>query len=75
MLSEDLVVDDRPFELSASIGVGLYPADGETPQELIDASDRAMYTAKASGGGRYHFSQEPDPPEVPPSKLPGSTAC
>jgi diguanylate cyclase (GGDEF)-like protein len=73
MLSHDLVVDDRPFELSASIGIGLHPADGETPQMLIDASDRAMYKAKA-GGGQYRFAHEPESPDSPSHGVPRSDA-
>jgi len=74
MLSHDLVVDDRPFNLSASIGIGLHPADGETPQKLIDASDRAMYEAKADGGGQYRFASEPESPGSPSDLVSRSSA-
>jgi diguanylate cyclase (GGDEF)-like protein len=39
----------KTFTLSASIGVSVYPGDGTTAQELLDAADRAMYAAKARG--------------------------
>ena len=41
--------------LSASIGVALYPDDGETVEELQENADAAMYAAKNAGGGRHQF--------------------
>jgi diguanylate cyclase (GGDEF)-like protein/PAS domain S-box-containing protein len=47
----------RPFhygehriEVSASIGLALYPRDGSTPDELLSSADTAMYAAKSRGG-------------------------
>jgi diguanylate cyclase (GGDEF)-like protein len=57
MLAHDLSVDGRTVELAASIGVSLYPGDGETPQKLIDIADAAMYRAKADGGARHCFAE------------------
>ena len=73
-LSEDLVVDDLTIKLSASIGIGLHPSDGDTPQMLIDASDSAMYRAKAAGGGQFCFAHEPESPNSPSSDVPQSAA-
>jgi len=41
--------------LSASIGVALYPDDGDTVEELHEEADAAMYAAKQDGGGRHRF--------------------
>lgn len=49
--------NDRP--LSASIGVAFSPADGRTFDELYSAADKALYTAKRRGKGRYAFHNEP----------------
>ncbi len=47
-----LVADGRTVELRVSIGVATFDADGVPgEQELLAAADRAMYLAKASGGG------------------------
>jgi diguanylate cyclase (GGDEF)-like protein/PAS domain S-box-containing protein len=46
---------DRLFQLSASIGVTLFPADGVGPDLLIRHADQAMYQAKQAGKNRYHL--------------------
>lgn len=40
------------IEVTASIGVALYPQDGHTLDMLMSAADTAMYDAKKSGKGR-----------------------
>ncbi len=44
------------IKLSASIGVAIYPGDGQTPSELFEAADRAMYSVKESGGSGVQFA-------------------
>lgn len=46
-------VGDQVLRLSASIGIGLYPDDGDTVGELIDHADAAMYRAKQLGPGSF----------------------
>jgi diguanylate cyclase (GGDEF)-like protein len=41
--------------VSASIGVAMYPYDGEHIDELVESADAALYAAKANGKGVYHF--------------------
>jgi diguanylate cyclase (GGDEF)-like protein len=40
---------DRPVRITASFGIGTWPEDGETPEDLLLAADGAMYRAKAAG--------------------------
>jgi diguanylate cyclase (GGDEF)-like protein/PAS domain S-box-containing protein len=47
------VEGDRPISVTASLGVALYPRDGETPHLLIQHADAAMHVAKARGRATY----------------------
>ena len=53
--TECFVIGEHEFFLSASIGISLFPGDGETALELIRNGDTAMYRAKAMGRGQFHF--------------------
>lgn len=50
-----MILEGKDFSPGCSVGVALYPLDGESPGELIVNSDRAMYSAKRSGKNRYDF--------------------
>jgi diguanylate cyclase (GGDEF)-like protein/PAS domain S-box-containing protein len=43
---------------NASIGIGLYPQDGETSDSLLQAADAAMYAAKKAGKNQYRYYAE-----------------
>lgn len=53
--SAPLQVRGQRFELGASAGVAMFPADGADIDNLIDNADRAMYDAKLQGGKRHQF--------------------
>jgi diguanylate cyclase (GGDEF)-like protein len=44
------------IELSASIGIAIYPGHGQTPSQLFEAADRAMYSVKDSGGFGFQLA-------------------
>lgn len=46
--------------LSASIGVALFPVDGRDADELVRKADQAMYSAKQAGRSRVVFFTEPN---------------
>jgi len=50
-----VVVEDRDIHLSVSIGLSVFPHDGETADALIDNADMAMYRAKELGRNTYQF--------------------
>jgi len=47
--------ENESLPTGASIGIAIFPADGDTPQLLLAAADAAMRRAKAAGGNRYNF--------------------
>lgn len=49
------MIDDRVFNISASIGYTVYPLDDNPPDTLLRHADHAMYQAKINGGGHYHL--------------------
>jgi diguanylate cyclase (GGDEF)-like protein/PAS domain S-box-containing protein len=50
--------EGHEFYLNASIGISVYPRDGETTATLLKNADAAMYKAKNSGRGSYQFYTE-----------------
>jgi len=48
-------VDGRDLLLTASIGVAVYPNDGETPSKLLQNADSAMYHSKEQGRNTYCY--------------------
>lgn len=45
----------RSHPLSASLGIALYPEDGNNPAALMDHADAAMYRSKRLGAGNFDF--------------------
>ncbi len=57
-IGEPIDIDGQPVTVGASIGISMYPADGETGSELIRKADSAMYVAKQSGRNLFHIYRE-----------------
>jgi diguanylate cyclase (GGDEF)-like protein len=55
VLAHPYPVDDNDIHLSASIGVVVYPEDGDAPDMLLRHADAAMYRAKEEGRNRHFF--------------------
>jgi len=51
-IASRLQTDTEEPALSVSIGLGLYPADGRTAAELIEAADRQLYRRKKESKSR-----------------------
>ena len=54
-LRAPFVMDGSELDLSASVGVALYPQAGNTARAMIQNADMAMYHAKGSGGDGFEF--------------------
>ncbi len=48
-------IDERELYSSASVGIGIYPDDADTAQELIRVADTALSRAKFVGPGTFRF--------------------
>jgi diguanylate cyclase (GGDEF)-like protein/PAS domain S-box-containing protein len=55
LLLDPFIIDDREVTTSASIGVTLYPKDGQTSEELLQNADLAMYRVKAGRRNGFAF--------------------
>jgi diguanylate cyclase (GGDEF)-like protein len=49
---------DKVLEVSASLGVSLYPLDGRDVRTLMKRADMAMYRAKNDGRNLWRFWEE-----------------
>ena len=54
-LNRAFTLAEREVYVSASIGIAMFPRDGETAEELLKRSDLAMYQAKKSGRDNHQF--------------------
>jgi len=50
--------NDAEVHVSGSIGIALYPGPANSPEELLQQADAAMYRAKKEGRARYQFFSE-----------------
>ena len=71
-IAEPCRVGGHVLQLSASIGISLYPDDGDDIDLLIRKADNAMYRAKRHGPGRYAL-QGQAPADDNPQPVPAST--
>ena len=54
-LAQVLNFGDYELYTTASIGIAIYPDDGETVEELLKSTDLAMNDAKRAGGNVYRY--------------------
>lgn len=54
-LRQTYVVDGSPIRLMASLGITVYPNDGEDPPSLLRNAELALDRAKSSGGNGFVF--------------------
>ncbi len=51
VVRQPLIIEGHNFDISVSIGIALYPRDGDDPDLLIQRADVAMYSAKSLASG------------------------
>ncbi|MBQ1784542.1 MAG: EAL domain-containing protein [Gammaproteobacteria bacterium] len=57
-LKEPFHVEQTDIFVTSSVGIALYPLDGQTTEDLLKKADTAMYHAKSSGANRSQFFSE-----------------
>lgn len=55
LLSEPVLLCGEEVRVGGSIGIAIYPDDGDNLETLTRHADTAMYEAKSNGRGQYHF--------------------
>ena len=60
-LSAPITWGDAQLRVGASIGIAVYPHDGEDASQLLRLSDQAMYRVKRSTKNAYGFASRAAP--------------
>jgi diguanylate cyclase (GGDEF)-like protein len=58
ILSQPLSIEHNTLYVSMSVGISIYPNDGQIAKELVKNADAAMYRAKQKGRNTYSFYNE-----------------
>lgn len=58
VLGQPCMLEGESCLSGASIGAALFSADGQTPEEILQHADQAMYEAKASGRAAWRMAPE-----------------
>jgi predicted signal transduction protein with EAL and GGDEF domain len=55
LLAEPMSIDNHVFYSGCSIGISLYPDNGDLPEDLLKYADAAMYNAKNEGRNNFQY--------------------
>ncbi|GGC85797.1 diguanylate cyclase domain-containing protein [Undibacterium terreum] len=59
-LSQPYFIEQHTLSTTPSIGIAIYPQDGDNPEQLMSRADIAMYQVKKKGRKGYHLFREGD---------------
>jgi diguanylate cyclase (GGDEF)-like protein/PAS domain S-box-containing protein len=54
-ISQPFEIEEHDIYVTSSIGISVYPDDGDAPEELLKHADVAMYRSKELGRNTYQF--------------------
>ncbi len=57
VMQRSFLLDELSFTVTCSLGIALYPGDGNSADELLQMADAAMHEAKDNGGAGFRFHQ------------------
>ncbi|WP_341649476.1 GGDEF domain-containing protein [Thauera humireducens] len=75
VLDDTLRIEDHDLRPSVSIGIALYPDDGQSVDVLLKHADTAMYGAKAAGRNNFQFFVPAMNERVPTSASSSKARC
>ena len=56
LLSQPFVLaDGQEAEIGGSVGIAMFPTDGDSAETLLRHADKALYRAKTEGRNTYRF--------------------
>ncbi len=58
LLKKPMLIEAKQYNLTASVGIVIYPRDGNRQSTLIQRADTAMHEAKQRGKNRIHVFEE-----------------
>jgi diguanylate cyclase (GGDEF)-like protein len=61
LISQPYVIKEHSVDMTISIGIGIYPAHGDTEETLMKNADQAMYDAKHAGKNNFCIAAFPAP--------------
>lgn len=63
-IRKPLVLDGHPLHVTTSVGIAVFPDDGEDGDTLVKNADIAMYRAKAAGRDCYRLYSPPESDQI-----------
>ena len=54
-IKQPVILEGTTTSVTASVGIAVFPKDGENPGDLSKHADMAMYEAKGKGRNQYHY--------------------
>lgn len=58
IISTPILINDAEIQITASLGISIYPSDGIDAHSLVRNADKAMYYVKEHGRDNFHFNME-----------------
>ncbi|HUP45064.1 MAG TPA: diguanylate cyclase, partial [Thermoanaerobaculia bacterium] len=55
VIKQPFLINEDEVRVTTSIGIAMYPADGEDPETLLENADGTMYRVKEGGGATFQF--------------------